>query len=180
VAQIDADPGSHQLLDRFFKRHRGTDPQPLVLRAPLEANRVVSAISTELQALMDTNGGKFADARAQLAQRVGVPQSVLLDDHNQERDSSIMAKLRNESDLALIRIADAVEDAGRDGNLTKSLRNRLALDRIANLVVIYAENRGFDNLYGLYPGANGIHEALRRFVPQRVKSSPHCLLRGVA
>ncbi|RBH43321.1 acid phosphatase, partial [Pseudomonas sp. MWU13-2860] len=25
-----------------------------------------------------------------------------------------------------------------------------------NVVVIYAENRGFDNLYGLFPGANGI------------------------
>lgn len=27
---------------------------------------------------------------------------------------------------------------------------------IQNVVVIYAENRGFDNLYGLYPGADGI------------------------
>ena len=28
--------------------------------------------------------------------------------------------------------------------------------KVANVVVIYAENRSFDNLYGLYPGANGI------------------------
>jgi acid phosphatase len=27
---------------------------------------------------------------------------------------------------------------------------------ITNLVVIYAENRGFDNLYGAFPGANGL------------------------
>ena len=31
-----------------------------------------------------------------------------------------------------------------------------ALRNIDTLVVIYAENRGFDNLYGLFPGANGI------------------------
>jgi acid phosphatase len=30
------------------------------------------------------------------------------------------------------------------------------LDNIQNFVIIYAENRGFDNLFGLFPGANGI------------------------
>jgi acid phosphatase len=30
------------------------------------------------------------------------------------------------------------------------------LDSIENIVVIYAENRSFDNLYGSYPGANGL------------------------
>jgi phospholipase C len=30
------------------------------------------------------------------------------------------------------------------------------LDRIRHIVVIYAENRSFDNLYGLFPGADGI------------------------
>ena len=34
-----------------------------------------------------------------------------------------------------------------------------SLDRIQNLVVIYAENHSFDNLYGLFPGANGIANA---------------------
>jgi acid phosphatase len=33
------------------------------------------------------------------------------------------------------------------------------LGRIEHIVVIYAENRSFDNLYGLYPGANGIANA---------------------
>ncbi len=28
--------------------------------------------------------------------------------------------------------------------------------KVSNVVVIYAENRSFDNLYGLFPGANGI------------------------
>jgi acid phosphatase len=33
------------------------------------------------------------------------------------------------------------------------------LDRIKTVVVIYAENHSFDNLYGLFPGANGISRA---------------------
>src|SRR3982074_1330835 len=33
------------------------------------------------------------------------------------------------------------------------------LDRIENIVVIYAENHSFDNLYGLFPGANGVANA---------------------
>lgn len=34
------------------------------------------------------------------------------------------------------------------------------LNKIKTIVVIYAENRSFDNLYGLFPGANGIGNAL--------------------
>jgi len=34
-----------------------------------------------------------------------------------------------------------------------------SLDDIQTVVVIYAENRSFDNLYGTFPGANGLHEA---------------------
>src|SRR5438067_13833578 len=30
------------------------------------------------------------------------------------------------------------------------------LARIEHVIVIYAENRSFDNLYGLFPGANGL------------------------
>jgi len=30
------------------------------------------------------------------------------------------------------------------------------LDTIETVVVIYAENRSFDNLYGSFPGANGL------------------------
>lgn len=33
------------------------------------------------------------------------------------------------------------------------------LDRIEHIVVIYAENRSFDHLYGLFPGAEGIAQA---------------------
>ncbi len=35
------------------------------------------------------------------------------------------------------------------------------IDKIKTVVVIYGENRSFDNLYGLYPGADGIANALR-------------------
>ncbi len=34
--------------------------------------------------------------------------------------------------------------------------DRRAIDAIDTVVVIYAENRAFDNLFGLFPGANGI------------------------
>ncbi|MDB5873185.1 MAG: acid phosphatase [Ramlibacter sp.] len=39
--------------------------------------------------------------------------------------------------------------------------NRFAsrADRIRNVVVIYAENHSFDNMYGMFPGANGIANA---------------------
>jgi phospholipase C len=34
-----------------------------------------------------------------------------------------------------------------------------ALSRIKNILVVYAENRSFDHLYGFFPGANGIDNA---------------------
>src|SRR5690242_12269212 len=33
------------------------------------------------------------------------------------------------------------------------------LDKVQHIIVIYAENRSFDNLYGLFPGADGIANA---------------------
>jgi phospholipase C len=36
---------------------------------------------------------------------------------------------------------------------------RATLDRVEHIIVIYAENRSFDNLYGLFPGANGLANA---------------------
>jgi len=50
---------------------------------------------------------------------------------------------------AMIFNADAGE--GDVATVTNALRSK-----ITNIVVIYAENRSFDNLYGLFPGANGI------------------------
>src|SRR5262245_52580883 len=41
------------------------------------------------------------------------------------------------------------------------------LSRIQNIVVIYAENRSFDNLYGAFPGANGLSKATAATYTQR-------------
>jgi acid phosphatase len=41
------------------------------------------------------------------------------------------------------------------------------LGRIQHIVVIYGENRSFDNLYGLFPGAEGIEQAGTRAPTQR-------------
>jgi acid phosphatase len=45
------------------------------------------------------------------------------------------------------------------GCVAPSDKPRSGLARIDHIVVIYAENRSFDNLYGLFPGANGIANA---------------------
>ncbi len=126
----------------------GNSARPLVLRAPAGANTVLSPVSTELAALVDGNGGSLGQARALLARRLGVDASRVLD----EREPRVQA----EGALLLPRIADAVADAGPNGDLAKAMRNHLALDAIDTVVVIYAENRAFDTLYGLFPGANGI------------------------
>ena len=47
-------------------------------------------------------------------------------------------------------------------------------DKVQNVVVIYAENRAFDNLFGSFPGANGLSSVLdangkptAAYVPQK-------------
>ena len=53
--------------------------------------------------------------------------------------------------------AAAVASAALCGSCsTPAPTDRGAIDAIDTVVVIYAENRAFDTLYGLYPGANGI------------------------
>ena len=39
------------------------------------------------------------------------------------------------------------------------------LDRIDRIVVVYLENRSFNNLFGLFPGANGLAQARPEIVP---------------
>ena len=43
------------------------------------------------------------------------------------------------------------------------------LERIKNVIVIYAENHSFDNLYGLFPGANGVD----RSTPEQMTQLDH-------
>jgi acid phosphatase len=56
-----------------------------------------------------------------------------------------------------------------DRAITAALRSK-----VQNIVVIYAENRAFDNLYGNFPGAHGLREVIdehgnpkRAYVPQK-------------
>lgn len=67
--------------------------QPLVFRAPAGAAGVISAISTELAALMDSNGGDINAAKTALAARLGVTIDKLLEDHNKESDANTKAAL---------------------------------------------------------------------------------------
>src|SRR6266481_4650088 len=64
---------------------------------------------------------------------------------------------------------DLVSSAGGGGAATRALRAK-----IDTIVVIYAENRAFDNLYGNFPGAHGLREVVdedghprRGYIPQK-------------
>ena len=53
------------------------------------------------------------------------------------------------------------------GAASKPAKKALGLDAIETVVVIYAENRSFDNLYGYFPGANGLQHVTSRMSLQR-------------
>jgi acid phosphatase len=127
----------------------------LVLRAPKEAGAgpvVVGPLSTELQAGVDA-GASLAEADAALRARLGLAASTadaaldVLPD-----DAATRAVLVTEQTAVADRIAAAVADTGRREDLAATLASRLALDRIANVVVIYAENRSFNNVFANFPG----------------------------
>ena len=130
--------------------------QALRFRAPTAAPTVVSPISTEVQALMDANSGDFNAALTDLATRLGVGPSKVLEDTNQEADPILRSTLQLENSRLQNRIAEATAEAASGGDAVKALRNRLALDDIQTVVIIYAENRSFDNVYGAFPNANGL------------------------
>ncbi len=132
----------------------------LVLRSPkgVDAGAAdVGPLSTELQALIDASGGQTtpAAAEAQLRARLGVSDPV--------SDAGLADKSRAalvaEQQAVIERIAAAVAGTGRKEDLAAALASRLALDRIANVVVIYAENRSFNNLFASFPGATGVAAA---------------------
>jgi len=128
--------------------------QKLLLRAPDGHTGVIDAISTELAALMDANGGDFATASAQLAARIGVSAANLLADINKVGGDD-QARLKAENDVMTGIIANAATQSA-PSDVAAAITAGAALANIKNIVVIYAENRGFDNLYGLFPGANGV------------------------
>ena len=61
-----------------------------------------------------------------------------------------------DSKPSLMTIALAIGFTCVGGSALAATTTPASLDVIKNVVVIFAENRAFDNLYGLFPGANGI------------------------
>jgi acid phosphatase len=132
----------------------------IVLRAPADAAAVISAHSTAVMAEIEIHKLSFAQARAKIASALGISPDKLLQDFNQEADAAVRATLKTESDAAIVRIQNALA-AFKPGDRLKTVLAGATglLDQISNVVVIYGENRSFDNLYGLYPGANGVAQA---------------------
>jgi phospholipase C len=60
---------------------------------------------------------------------------------------------------AAIWVAAALAVSLSGCTLPPTASTKTGLERIEHIVVIYAENRSFDNLYGLFPGANGVANA---------------------
>ena len=132
----------------------------LVLRSPKGADAGaagVGPLSTELQAIIDASGGEatLTAADAQLRARLGVSDPVSDAGSPDQGRAALVA----EQQAVIDRIAAAVADTGRKEDLAAALASRLALDRIANVVVIYAENRSFNNLFASFPGATGVTAA---------------------
>ena len=48
------------------------------------------------------------------------------------------------------------------GCATRGTESVAGLSRIDHIVIIYAENHSFDNMYGMFPGANGVANAHAR------------------
>ncbi|MYM91610.1 acid phosphatase [Rugamonas sp. FT82W] len=143
--------------------------QKLVFRAPDGHSAIVGALSTELAALMDANGGDFAAASARLAAKLGVSEANLLADPNKVTGDD-QARLKAES-AGVTDVVAAASAQAAPADIAAALNSGLALNNIKTIVVIYAENRGFDNLYGLFPGANGVPgvnpSSTSAYVPQK-------------
>jgi acid phosphatase len=157
----------------------------LVLRAPdsgIAGPRSVGPLSTELQAIVDTlgrEGAPMGEAERQLRARLGFPiadaDSTRIGtlDFLSGTDPATRATLVAEQNAVMERLASAVADTGRKDDLAAALASRLALERISTVVVIYAENRSFNNLFANFPGATGVapsRDARRKgaaFAPQR-------------
>jgi acid phosphatase len=139
----------------------------LAFRAPAGAGDVVGPLSTEVQSVVDARA-RLANAREDVARRLGVSAAQVLEDPNAEVDAGVRRLLFAESDGLLDRIANAVAEAGAKGDRRIALGNRLDLDPISHVVVIFAENRSFNNVFNDFPGAEGVRRAPRGgFVAQK-------------
>ncbi len=120
------------------------------------AGGTVGPVSTELEAMI-AGGGK--DMPAVLAARLRVKPASLTADPAGDLDPADRAALEAEQARLVGRIADATEAAGSRGDRVAELGNRLDLEGIRNVVVIYAENRSFNNVFADFPGAASIASA---------------------
>jgi acid phosphatase len=133
----------------------------IVLRAPKEAPGVISLHSTAVVAEMESSALTFNDAVQKVANVLGVSNGKVLGDFNKEVDGVSKAILKSASAEGLSRIQLALASAKPTDDTRKLLFGATgALDKIRTVVVIYLENRSFDQLYGLFPGANGIGSAM--------------------
>lgn len=132
--------------------------QPLAFRAPADANAVASAISTELAVLMSSNGGNIGATKMVLAACLGVTINKLLEDHSKKADADTKITLQAEISRAIDLIAGVVTNSdGVDKRPHDGVTKRMALvNSIKTIVIIYAENRDFDNLCGPFPGTSNI------------------------
>lgn len=137
-----------------------------VYRAPAQNTAAVSALTTEIVAIMEGSGLDYMNARDRLANRLQVSSAQLEGDFTQHTTGADLDSLVTENDALQNRLAEAVREAGSKGNLNKALSNRLDLEKIEHFVVIYLENRSFDNLFGKYPGANGLNTAQAKAIKQ--------------
>ena len=156
----------------------------LVLRAPLlpaDGPGVVGPLSTELQAIVDSMTPEekkaivdpakapgmehpellpLLQAANRLRARLGMAQETIpalgMEDLVAGTSPATHATLVAEQQSVIDRIAATVADSGRRDDLAAALAARLDLDRIENVVVIYAENRSFNNLFANFPGASGL------------------------
>jgi acid phosphatase len=58
--------------------------------------------------------------------------------------------------ILAVAVAVALASCGSNDSCGDSCVTGKLQGKVSNVVVIYAENRSFDNMYGLFPGANGI------------------------
>ncbi|MGZ5080664.1 MAG: acid phosphatase [Usitatibacter sp.] len=133
----------------------------IVLRAPREAPGVVSLHSTAVVSEMEIHASTYDEAVRKVAASLGVAADKLLADFNKEADPAAKSILKAASSDGLNRIQLALASAKPGEDRRKLLASASGtLDGITNVVIIYLENHSFDNLYGLFPGANGIANAL--------------------
>src|SRR5689334_24300158 len=75
------------------------------------------------------------------------------------RTTPVTGPARREEDMRrtfAIRIVSCAAAALLAGCAAQPAGPRAGLAKIQHIVVIYAENRSFDHLYGMFPGADGV------------------------